>query len=172
MSLLKLPDFAELGTGHAFGSVLRENVVELTLSNVESVGEQVRRDVAVFDWWVRNEDRVLTNFGGNVNLLWDIDQRELVVIDYNLAFDDTFDSTNFLQGHVFAKDWNDVFQDFLARPAYETKMRQALEAFDDACDKMPDEWLEIGPGVPSTFLPDDARRVLDRIEQDDFWNKT
>ncbi len=172
MELLRLPDFADLGAGYAFGSVVRQNVVDLTFSSVQSVLPNLRRDIAVFDWWVRNDDRTLTAFGGNVNLLWDIVQRELVVIDYNLAFDADFDAENFLRGHVFAADWNGVFQDFLARPAYVERLKTALRQFEGACDKMPDEWLEIGPGLPSPFQPDDAKAMLQRVESDDFWNRT
>ncbi|NPT38550.1 HipA family kinase [Paraburkholderia xenovorans] len=171
MQYLGIPDFADLGTGFAFGSVAQENVMDLTFPNVPKVPALLRRDVAVFDWWVRNEDRTLTELGGNVNLLWDIVQRELVVIDYNLAFDDTFNEAQFRAGHVFAADWNDVYQDFLARPAYELRMQQALHRFDDACDKMPDEWLELGPGVPALFTPDDARLILERVALADFWNR-
>lgn len=171
MEWLALPDFGDLGAGLAFGSVVRENVVDLTYHYVTRIDPATKRDIAVFDWWVHNEDRTLTEFGGNVNLLWDIVQRELIVIDYNLAFDNTFSEHQFLTGHVFASDWNDVFQDFLARPVYVERMRRALQCFEDACDKMPDTWLEVGPGVPSPFLPANARQVLDRIDSPDFWNK-
>jgi hypothetical protein len=171
MEYLGIPGFADLGIGFAFGSLAHENVMDLTFLNVPKVPALVRRDVAVFDWWVRNEDRTLTELGGNVNLLWDIVQQDLVVIDYNLAFDDTFNEEHFRAGHVFATDWNDVYQDFLARPAYELRMQQALRRFEEACDKMPDEWLEVGPGVPSLFKPEDAKQILDRVTQADFWNR-
>jgi hypothetical protein len=171
MAALALPDFADLGTGFAFGSAVRENVVDLTYHYVDRVPPSTRKDIAVFDWWVHNDDRTLTPLGGNVNLLWDIVQREIVVMDYNLAFDDAFSDQQFLSGHVFAGDWNDVYQDFLARPVYEERMRKALSSWDGACDRMPDEWFEVGPGVPTGFLPEDARRVLDRYESPDFWKR-
>lgn len=34
-------------------------------------------DVLVFDWWVRNEDRHLTEMSGNPNLLWDMQAGQL-----------------------------------------------------------------------------------------------
>ncbi|MGU7780501.1 HipA family kinase [Burkholderia sp. PU8-34] len=171
LGYLGIQDFPELGAGYAFGSVARENVVELPFTHVARVPDTIRRDVAVFDWWVRNDDRTLTPRGGNVNLLWDLVQQELVVIDYNLAFDNTFDAAQFLQGHVFSGDWNLVYQDFLARPDYEGRMREALRHFDDACDKMPDEWLEAAPGVPALLQPDEVKQVLERIDSPDFWNR-
>ncbi|RQU99442.1 hypothetical protein DF039_37970 [Burkholderia cenocepacia] len=107
-----------------------------------------------------------------MNLLWHVVQQELIVIDYNLAFDDTFDAKQFLSGHVFAADWNAVYQDFIARPAYELRMREALRRFDEACDKMPDDWLEAAPGVPALLTPDEVQLVLERVDFDDFWNKS
>jgi hypothetical protein len=171
LKYLGIPEFADLGVGFAFGSLAHENVMDLTFSDVSKVPAAVRQDIAVFDWWVRNEDRTLTELGGNVNLLWDIVEQGLIVIDYNLAFDETFDESQFLAGHVFATDWNDVYQDFLARPVYELRMHQALRRFDEACDKMPDEWLEVGPGVPTLFKPEDARQILERVTLADFWNR-
>ncbi len=171
LSYLALPDFADLGVGYAFGSVAVDNVVGLPFSVVEQVPPQLRRDVAVFDWWVRNDDRTLTSFGGNVNLLWDVVQQNLTVIDYNLAFDDTFDPVQFLAGHVFSRDWNDVYQDFLARPAYVERMKAAVQCFEEACDKMPDDWLEAAPGVPALLSPEAVKQVLDRVDSPDFWDK-
>ncbi|MFP3709839.1 HipA family kinase [Paraburkholderia sp. SIMBA_009] len=172
MEWLGLPDFQDLGVGYAFGSVIADSVIDLPFGFVDRVPDQLRRDVAVFDWWVKNDDRTLTSLGGNVNLLWHVVQQELIVIDYNLAFDDTFDPRQFLAGHVFAADWNSVYQDFIARPAYETRMRTALRRFEEACDKMPDDWLEVAPGVPARLTPDKVKHVLDRVDLADFWNKT
>jgi hypothetical protein len=171
MSTLGLPDFPDLGTGFAFGSLYQPNAIDLPWSYVDQVPIGVRRDVVVFDWWIRNEDRTLTEKGGNPNMLWDVARQEVVIIDYNLSFDDTFDVRRFWSAHAFCGDWNDVFQDWLARPVYEQRICKALESFEKACDKMPDEWLEVAPGVPSTFTPDDALRILERIDQPGFWDQ-
>jgi hypothetical protein len=37
-------------------------------------------DVLVFDWWLRNEDRHLTESGGNPNLLWDVTGEQLDIM--------------------------------------------------------------------------------------------
>jgi hypothetical protein len=57
----------ELGEGAAFASrkVLGQ---ELAMAQVADIDVALRRDVLVFDWWVRNADRSLTMHGGNVNL--------------------------------------------------------------------------------------------------------
>ncbi|PLZ01136.1 hypothetical protein CY652_17800 [Burkholderia sp. WAC0059] len=167
-----IQDFHDLGVGYAFGSRVHDNVIDLPYTYVSRVDRELRKDVAVFDWWVRNEDRTLTDLGGNVNLLWNVVRQELIVIDYNLAFDRTFNEGQFLSGHVFAAAWNEVYQDFLARPAYEERMRQALAHFEDACDKMPDEWLEAGPGVPALLMPADVKLMLERVNLPAFWDKS
>ncbi|TGN96922.1 HipA family kinase [Burkholderia sp. USMB20] len=166
-----LADFADLGSGLAFGSVEHENVAELTLSNIRKIPAAVRQDIVVFDWWVRNEDRYLTDRGGNPNLLWDVAHQKVVVMDYNLAFDETFNEGQFLEGHAFSSDWNDVYQDWIAKPAFEQRMQNALERFEEACDKMPDEWLEVDYDVPHSLSIDRARAILERYSQPEFWNK-
>lgn len=77
-------DLGELGAGIAFGSQ-RKSVTELTVARVAQVPSDLARDVLVFDWWVRNADRTLTEFGGNPNLFWDVIKSELVVMDHNQA---------------------------------------------------------------------------------------
>ncbi|KWZ43431.1 hypothetical protein WS72_11540 [Burkholderia savannae] len=171
LKIAGLSDFDDLGEGLAFGSVEHENVAELTMSNIRKISSAVRQDIVVFDWWVRNEDRYLTDRGGNPNLLWDVAHQKVVVMDYNLAFDNTFNEGQFLVGHAFATDWNDVYQDWLARPAYELRMRQALDHFDHACDTMPDEWLEVGFGVPHSLSIDGARAIPERYSLTEFWNE-
>ena len=76
-------DLGELGIGPAFGS-LRQEGLELTVSLIQEVPANIQRDLLTFDWWIRNEDRCLTKYGGNPNLLWKSDSAELVVIDHNL----------------------------------------------------------------------------------------
>lgn len=167
---LALPEFEDLGVGYAFGSVISENVIDLPFDFIGRVPSQLRKDIAVFDWWVKNGDRNLTASGGNVNLLWQVVQQELVVIDYNLSFDDTFDASDFLASHVFASDWNDVYQDYIARPDYVLRMKRALLHFDRACDQMPEDWLEAAPGVPALITPHQVKTVLEGVDVDNFWN--
>ena len=170
LAQLGLPEFDELGVGYAFGSLISEHVIDLPFSYIDRVPAMLRRDIAVFDWWVKNGDRNLTANGGNVNLLWQVVQQELVVIDYNLAFDDTFDASDFLATHVFAQDWNDVYQDYIARPEYMQRMKGALLQFDRAYDQMPEDWLEAAPGVPALISPQQVKAVLESVDLEIFWN--
>lgn len=88
------PDIGDLGAGPAFGSCAR-NVTELTPSLADEVPQSTQLDVLAFDWWVRNGDRTLTDVGGNPNLFWNVDSEQLLVLDHNQAFDQTFTAEEF-----------------------------------------------------------------------------
>ena len=93
----------DLGSGFVFASRLVPHALELTPTTRDLVPDNVAMDVLVFDWWLKNEDRHLTESGGNPNLLWDTSGEKLTVIDHNLAFDPDFNVVNFLDSHVFAQ---------------------------------------------------------------------
>lgn len=76
-------DQQAIGSQPAFGSRERPHTAWLELGISQRVPVELQCDVLVFDWWVRNTDRLC----GNTNLLWDAEQEELVVIDHNPALD-------------------------------------------------------------------------------------
>ncbi|ABK43587.1 hypothetical protein Mmc1_1069 [Magnetococcus marinus MC-1] len=61
----------DLGTGPAFGSI-HQQAMELTAQSMTEVPDHVQQDIFVFDWWIRNEDRTLSQYGGNPNLTLEI----------------------------------------------------------------------------------------------------
>ena len=132
----------------------------------------VARDVLVFDWWIRNEDRHLSPHGGNPNLLWDVLGEELAVIDHNQAFDRDFDKAQFLATHVFADAWNDVFSDHDLRTSYVARMKSALERAEKLRASIPDSWWWVDDGVPADVSWDELLGVLARCRHHDFWNIT
>ena len=102
----------------------------------------LKQKVLLFDWWVRNEDRTLTEFGGNPNLLRTAGTGHLRVFDLNLAFDDTFDEARFWQSHIFngaVTVWPDEFKQEMIR-----QMRSALEKLPEIWNELPDEWRNPG----------------------------
>ena len=113
----------DLGGGAVFASrkVMGQ---ELAVSQVSGIPLNLRRDVLVFDWWVRNSDRSLTAQGGNVNLLWQpgqlarddendkVAEGGVAVIDHNLALDMEFAASVFCQTHVFAGELSETFSNF------------------------------------------------------------
>ena len=154
----------DLGGGAVFASrkVMGQ---ELAASQVPRIPALVRRDVLVFDWWVRNNDRHLTAQGGNVNLLWQpgqlarnddhekVAEGGIAVIDHNLALDMEFSASYFCQSHVFAGDLPETFSDFLLRQAFSQRLQQALKVWDSAWDNLPPAWgfVDEEQTVPSNY---------------------
>lgn len=123
----------------------------------------------MFDWWLHNADRTLSEKGGNPNLLWDQEFSRLAVIDHNQAFDARFDPQLFVQTHVFRDKLLNVLDDWVERDAYRNRLAAAFAEFDPACDNVPPEWWWEDDGVPARFDRDVARAVLERYMNDDFW---
>lgn len=164
------PEGSELGAGPAFASLQVPNPQWLSRAHLVDVPIPLQRDVLVFDWWVRNQDRTLTELGGNPNLLWGTD-KQLVVIDHNAAFDRDFDAAQFAQAHVFSDRISEVFQDLVERSEYSRRLRQALAAWPEACQNAPDEWwfADAERTVATDFEPDAVLALLNRCTNEDFW---
>jgi len=132
---------SDLGEGPAFASKLVPEATEFRRNLIRHVPLELQTDLLVFDAWIRNEDRTLTHFGGNPNLLWQ--SNRLHVIDHNNGLDEDFSSVSFLQLHVFCNRMPEVLDDFVARQDYQEKMQSALEAdWAEAWNTMPEEWVD------------------------------
>jgi hypothetical protein len=171
-SLIDLyPEGSDLGTAPAFASAKVEHVQELTVSHLKDVDASLQRDVLVFDWWVRNQDRTLTAISGNPNLMWNAAANRLVVIDHNLAFDRDFSTAGFSEGHVFQERIPSVFQDLAERGRYAQRLRAALAVWPDACKNTPEEWwfADAERTIPTDFDPALTLNMLNRCANEDFW---
>jgi len=169
--LALLPEGRELGEKLTFASRAVPNLNEITFSSIGSVPPEVRRDVLVFDWWVRNGDRSLTERGGNPNLFWEAATNGLVTLDHNQAFDTEFDPESFSKTHVFRRDLPAVFGDLAEMAGYSSRLTTCLEAWDVAWSTLPDEWKHHDDEltVPTDFDADGCRRMLQRCGNEDFW---
>lgn len=163
-------DIAELGAGVVFASRDLAPVQELSITTRDLVPNETATDILVFDWWIHNEDRHLTEFGGNPNLLWDVSTNEVAVIDHNQAFDRTFNAANFLNSHVFACYWNQVFSDQLVRQHYEDKIQSLLPKLNGIRANIPRSWWFFAPGVPADIAWDEVAACLTRCNLENFWN--
>lgn len=164
------PEIADLGGGIVFASRELPHPQELTATTRDLVPPELATDVLVFDWWLRNEDRHLTERGGNPNLLWDMQANELVVIDHNQAFDRDFSAERFLDSHVFADHWNRVFADHVERERYRAKLDAALAKLPDIRVNIPDSWWFFAEGVPAAVTWDEIQACLHRCHRKEFWN--
>lgn len=164
-------ELSDLGAGFAFGSEKQE-VIELAYSSIDDVPLPQKKDVLVFDWWIKNGDRMLTEKGGNPNLFWRPGASELVVIDHNLAFDNDFDEDIFLRNHVFASAWTKLHSDMHCREEYNLRLAEVLKQWQAIADSIPKEWMFLdveltqlaGIDLESTF------QTLARVHSNDFWN--
>ncbi|WP_376848303.1 HipA family kinase [Caenimonas terrae] len=164
------PELADLGSGPAFGSLVVQ-ATEFVFARVHDVSPELAEALAVFDWWIRNEDRTLTELGGNPNLLWEVPPHEgLVVIDHNLAFGE-IDRVAFMQTHVFAEKLAEVSADFERRQYWAGKLTAALNCWDEACSYVPMEWgfIDQEQTIPSNLNLEDIRAKLQDCLNEEFW---
>lgn len=163
-------DLRELGSGLAFGS-RKLGVVELSISHLDHVPEKTQRDVLAFDWWVRNDDRTLSEAGGNPNLFWDVETEQLVVIDHNQAFDAEFSVENFVYLHAFHGQIDALCGDWVMQQQYCNLFAQALSDWDVICNTVPPEWWFADPEqtLPADFDRDAMYQLLLRCQTDTFW---
>lgn len=164
-------DAAELGAGPAFGSTFVENITELTVRTAHLVGEDTRRWVLLFDWWVRNGDRTLTEFGGNPNLFWSNGGLGLVVLDFNLTFDRQLGEKEFWTTHAFrlaASGWDAEF-----RAEAEGRMEAVLSRLPEIWEELPVGWryLDGDPTLPESLSRTEVESILGRFRNDPslFW---
>lgn len=165
-------DLADLGVGPAFGS---EAVLlsELTYASIEQVPVSTQQDVLIFDWWVRNGDRCLSERGGNPNLFWNPIDSELVVIDHNLAFENGLNKQEFAQSHVFKNEvTRSLSGDFFRKGEFEGRMTAALGIWDAILLSIPEEWLYIDTEmtIPTDYDFDGVKNLLNEHKQEAFWN--
>jgi hypothetical protein len=157
-------DAADLGSGLVFASQLVEDAQEITFADVARIDLGLKQKVLLFDWWIRNEDRTLTEFGGNPNLLRTAGGGALRVFDLNLAFDETFDEARFWRLHVFNEAvaaWPDEFKAELTGA-----MRTTTQQLPAIWSELPEDWRQAG-GLDLAAV----ERLLNRFENspDRFW---
>ncbi len=163
-------DLQDLGDGLSFASRQIPHAQELNIQLVNHVPQDTAMDVLVFDWWVRNSDRTLTENGGNPNLLWSTESEKLRVIDHNLAFDTDFKNQLFFDLHVFRSLTNDAFCDFDHRNTYAERLLTCIQHLSHVRDSIPEEWWINHQGDPVDFDWLEIETVLRRAQQPDFWN--
>jgi hypothetical protein len=161
-------EWQNLGTGLAFGSCQHANPIWLEVSAINKIDKHVQRDVLVFDWWIRNEDRST----GNSNLLLDTSNQSLVVIDHNLAFDKSFSVDNFINHHIFSDNWTSIFEDLFIRDQYINRLSKIMVNFQTILDNVPDEWrwandeMDLPAAIDFEFI----KNTLNRCSSSELWS--
>ena len=130
------------------------------------------RRLFVFDYWIQNHDRVLSEMGGRVNLLFDGSSQLPVVIDHNQALDPEFNAENFSRAHIFGYDNNPTFQlDLVHREEFEQIMANALLNLNVIASAMPQEWRDAANEQlqDEDIIDNVIRPTLERYTEPAFW---
>jgi hypothetical protein len=164
-------DLSDLGVGPAFASEAVP-LDEINYSSIDLVEEEIQQDVVIFDWWIKNGDRCLSEVGGNPNLFWNPDEQELVVIDHNLAFDPDVSQDELARSHIFNREISaSLSTDFFRRGEFEQRMAAALDHWDDILAMIPDEWnyKDSEMTIDTDYDYEGVRTTLDQYLQEGFW---
>jgi len=132
-------DLADLGSAPVFASRAVPFAEELRFEHVRRIPRDQQAWTLIFDCWVLNGDRTLSEDGGNPNVLWTPGDGRMHLIDHNLAFENDPLPT-LKDGHVFGDArslWDKAF-----RTTATGRMRSAIRDAPGWWDKLPEEWLE------------------------------
>lgn len=153
-----------LGEGIGFGSQYVESLIELGRIKLEDTDQAVLARLFLFDYWISNADRTGTEYGGNSNLFMNVETRDIVVVDHNLAFDQKFDSDGGFEHHICRDFWFNRAADFWSQAAVLADMEKAIALVDPLFEHLPKEWTDSAPTIR-----DEIDRALARYQTDAFW---
>lgn len=152
-----------LNVGSNFASLWQEPVEAVTMPLLRTYPKELLARIFVFDHWIMNGDRTLSEHGGNPNLLVKLENKSLIAIDHNLAFSPGY-SPDELANHACRGAWLAMSRDpsFVSRCG--TEMSSALNNLDAVIQSIPEEWLEENEEFPAH-----VKSMLIRFEEPSFW---
>jgi hypothetical protein len=156
----------ELGAGTAFASEYVQSLQEITYSDLLTVDSDLLKKIFVFDYWIKNDDRTLTNLGGNPNLFINQQNRNIVVLDHNLAFELNFDMSSFKKIHVSICSLDDNL-DLLIRDEFYNEIHQAFSGLDLIIEKIPEDIKQ--NAINFDGLISSIKLLLVKYTEDEFW---
>ena len=163
-------DLAEGGEGYVFGSEEITSCTEIKYDEIGKISPERQKDILLFDLWVYNEDRTLSELGGNPNLLLQSEQLKLYVIDHNLIFDNDFDHKSFWKTHIFRKIIKDHPFDMIDQLNYKNRMQETLTCWQLAWEAIPEDWKTLNEEV-GLFNPDETLQRLIADAKGNIWRK-
>jgi hypothetical protein len=159
-----------LGSGYVFASECIDSTTEFKYEMLKKVDPALQRDILLFDLWVQNEDRALTDFGGNPNLLWESGQSKLHIIDHNLAFEKDFNQDDFWRTHVFHQQFSNFQLDSVEKKDIEFRLQESLKSWAECWGKIPNEWKEDNEET-KLFNFETTLNRLSEEAQGNIWSK-
>ncbi|WP_294202189.1 HipA family kinase [uncultured Sphingomonas sp.] len=155
-----------IGLGPVFASAWQESIQPFTPLTLSIQDPTLMARLYVFDHWIANGDRSLTEHGGNPNIFIRLNGGTPVVIDHNLAFSQDYDAAQELPLHVGRNAWT-VWGN---RPNFQSEMLDTMDrvcaSWRDIVDHIPDEWLD----GQEDFL-DRIAATLERRHTPGFWTE-
>lgn len=143
------------------------------MADIAQVPTDLKREIAVFDWWVFNGDRTFSENGGNPNILWSTPNTTLHVIDHNLAFDQSVTLSSLERDHIFRAALTEVVETMKVRQAFAERLHECLADWDDIWLQMPERWnfADDFLTVETGFAKGEAERLLRRCDSDKMWKR-
>lgn len=157
----------KIGSGPAFASRYIPQLQEVNLSIIDDVDNTLLQDIFLFDYWIHNEDRTLGESGGNPNLIFRPVDKQLYVLDHNLAFDKDYAFADMKKLHVCRKAWFEEQADLLKISEYQLRMQAALENLDNCISSLPREWFSCSTAKDG--LIDNIVTQLNSYKDEEFW---
>ena len=127
-------------------------------------GLTLARELFLFDYWIGNGDRTLTDKGGNPNLFYPPQEEKFWVLDHNLAFDSQLNFELFSETHLGRHAW---IQDrgSSAEERYRSTLEVCLSQLPAILSNIPTEW------EPTDDILNQITVSLNRITNDNFWEQ-
>lgn len=140
LALRSTDERREWGTIPAFASRVVADAVEIRFTDLPQIPLRLQAEILLFDAWIGNSDRQLSQLGGNPNLLWSDEHQQVSIIDHNMAFESS--PLEVRAGHVFAAAraaW-----DVVVVSEWPQRLVAAVATLTHIWDQLPDEWLVEG----------------------------
>ncbi|WP_342609692.1 HipA family kinase [Vibrio tritonius] len=166
-SILEFSSY-ELSEGDWFASKYEENIQDVPFQLLSELDRIQLKLLFLFDYWIKNGDRNLTQFGGNPNLFIRSDLKSFIVLDHNLSFDTDFESTfhDLKLSHVGSQAWYSEQLSLLDQIEYKNLLSDTLKKLESSLDSVPQEWID---NCGNDSIIDDIRLTLERFDKPDFW---
>ena len=138
LALRSTQERRDWGSGPVFASRVIENAVEIRFTDIAKIPLRRQAEILLFDAWIGNGDRMLSDLGGNPNMLWSDREEQVSIIDHNLAFESS--PAEVRADHAFAAavtEWDVVFLS-----EWPQRLVAATAALNNIWDGLPDQWVE------------------------------
>lgn len=154
-----------LNIGSNFASRWQEAADPITMPSLGMHPPALLAKIFVFDHWVMNGDRTLSEHGGNPNLFVKLDTNELIVIAHNLAFSQRYNPEE-LQFHACRDAWSYMKKSSAFLSECRDLLSQAIQQLTHIFSDLPDQWTEQESDL--LIRIDDSLR---RFEDTEFWEQ-